>query len=56
MLQKSVRSAALFFVVLLSIGCSRNGDVENPDGGIVVTTLEAIHVGFRVSTRRVLHR
>ena len=42
MLQKSVRSAALF-LVLLSIGCSRNGDVENPDDGIRVTTLEAIH-------------
>ena len=42
MLQKSVRSAVLF-LVLLSIGCSRNGDVENPDDGIRVTTLEAIH-------------
>ena len=42
MLQKCVRSVALL-AMLLSIGCSRDGVLEAPDGGITVTTLEAIH-------------
>ena len=56
MLQKRIQVSTLFFAVLLSVGCSHDGVLENPDSGITVTTLEAIHVGFRVSTRRVLHR
>lgn len=43
MLQKCVRSSVLFFALLLSSGCSRDGVLENPDGGITVTTREAIH-------------
>ena len=42
MLQKYVRSAALFLAVLLSVGCSSDGVFDNPDS-IRVTTLAAIH-------------
>ena len=42
MLQKCVRLAALFFVVVLSIGCSSDGVFETPDS-IRVTTLTDIH-------------
>ncbi len=53
MLQTCVRSAALFFVVVLSIlGCSRDGVFETPDS-IRVTTLTDIHGrrGHRIDVR-----
>ena len=43
MLQKCVRSGVLFFALLVSIGCSRDGVLENPDSGIRVVTLGAAH-------------
>ena len=43
MLQTCVRPVALFFALLVSMGCGRDGVLEAPDGGITVTTLEAIH-------------
>ena len=42
MLQKYVRSAALFLAVLLSVGCSSDGVFETPDS-IRATTLADIH-------------
>ena len=43
MIQKCVRSVALFLALLFSIGCSRDGVLEDPEGGITITTPEAIH-------------
>ena len=43
MIQKGVRSVALFFTLVLSIGCSHDGVLEDPDSGITITTPEAIH-------------
>lgn len=52
--REKVYGVAVFFMVLLSIGCSERGVFENPDS-IKITTLEAIHgktghlVNFNIS-------
>ena len=40
--REMVYGVAVFFIILLSIGCSNEGVFENPDS-IEVTTLHAIH-------------
>ncbi len=42
MIQKAVRFVVLFFTVF-SIGCSRDGTLENPDSTIAITSVAAIH-------------